>query len=648
MVDRFVSRFLAMLMMMVTFPCFSYYPKHLAGPPEEMDMVGYVDRKDTVVYSKSALIPLQLGRNAEGELTTDIELDIDAKEVQVMLFSGAQPSWSMGIKAPGETRYKTADRVATDVSEVDFGMGNEKYPATHFQFSDITAGRWSTRIYGNEGSERGYALVSSDSPYYLQTRRYQGGETVGEKVSFVFHASIDSDVFRVVNKDIGLIQAAHMHITEPNGERFSVSGYDDGKGVDQQALDGVFYAEFIARYSGEYQVQVEVSGQTPEGLPFHRTTEHVVAVVEADVELISKQATGSSLDENRMGISIRLDAPEHKTYRVMGEIWGSDSPDGKQTNKPVNWVSTMATIKNGVLSLESDNRWIMSADVYPPYEIRNLRLQDSYYFLNVLSVDRLSLQLPEISDRQRSAYKGEVTQDMLMGKKPQELINRFQRNFGKKLMLVHGYCSDGSWTDSQYHFADAAVFWDLNQNRSHDEYARLLDTYGDNFESFGIVAHSQGGAAALHLYTYYWSGLDNAGAGRLLQSVGTPYKGSPLAGVIAALGEVFGVRCGYNYNLTVIGANSWLSGIPTWARNKVNYYSTSFKDSWWRPDWCKLASDPILIDPDDGVVEKFRAQLAGGINRGHTEGQCHTKNMRDPAQTLDFNRNNIMSIYGAR
>ena len=152
----------------------------------------------------------------------------------------------------------------------------------------------------------------------------------------------------------------------------------------------------------------------------------------------------------------------------------------------------------------------------------------------------------------------------------------------------------------------------------------------------------------MHLYTYYWSGLDYSSGSRMIQSVGTPYQGTPLAGNLAALGNVFGVGCGYNSNLTTSGASSWLAGIPTWARNQVNYYSTSFSTKWWRYDYCNIATDVFLSDPEDGVVEKSRAQLSGGVNRGHKTGWCHTSGMRDPGQTGDSSRNSTMSNYAKR
>ena len=104
---------------------------------------------------------------------------------------------------------------------------------------------------------------------------------------------------------------------------------------------------------------------------------------------------------------------------------------------------------------------------------------------------------------------------------------------------MHGYCSSDVWGPVQYQFSDSDVFHDLEENRSHDQFANEIINFGSQYNSYGIVAHSQGGAASLHLYTYYWSGLDYASNGsRLIQSVGTPYQGTPLAGKLAALGDI--------------------------------------------------------------------------------------------------------------
>ena len=256
----------------------------------------------------------------------------------------------------------------------------------------------------------------------------------------------------------------------------------------------------------------------------------------------------------------------------------------------------------------------------------------------------------------------EITMEMRVGRKPiKEKPNMPGRSLSgnHKKILVHGYCSSTGNPFTNSHFTNYAVFSDPavrrrlggtsgTNNWSNDLFARKIDQFADDLglHGCGIIAHSQGGLAALHLYTYYWSCLDYGeyGGTRMIQSVGSPYQGTTLAGNIAAIGDVFGTGCGTQNDLTHAGAASWLSSIPSWARSKVHYYTTSFKDRWWAYDYCHLVSDVVLNDPDDGVIEKARGQLSGATNRGHTDNQCHTKYMRDPSQTENQSRNSNMNV----
>jgi hypothetical protein len=216
------------------------------------------------------------------------------------------------------------------------------------------------------------------------------------------------------------------------------------------------------------------------------------------------------------------------------------------------------------------------------------------------------------------------------------------------LMLVHGYCSDGSPFPANHFTGAVAQFLDPNVARSHDEFAQLIAAFGANFKSYGTVAHSQGGMASLHLYTFYWSGLDWAEGPRLIQSVGAPYQGTPLAGNLAVLGGIFGVGCGSVADMTPEGSTAWLSTIPTWARQRVWYWTTSYKDFPFSYDYCDFISDLFLSNPDDGVIERVRGQLPGGNNMGHTEGWCHVADMEDPPQCTDQTRNTQMNANAAR
>ena len=223
-------------------------------------------------------------------------------------------------------------------------------------------------------------------------------------------------------------------------------------------------------------------------------------------------------------------------------------------------------------------------------------------------------------------------------------------------MLVHGYCYSGdpenAWATSQF-TGDVSRYVNLNQNFSHDEFALDILAFGSQFKSYGIAGHSQGGTAGLHLYSFYWSGLDwstpsPADGGRVLQTLATPFQGTPLAGNIAALGEIFGIQCGANYDMTYDGAAYWLSFVPGWSRAATWSWTTSFADDSWWWDYCHIAADLILSDPEDGTVESFAGQLDGSNYMGLKEGWCHISNMSDPPQVLDTVRNAEIDLEAAR
>ena len=68
--------------------------------------------------------------------------------------------------------------------------------------------------------------------------------------------------------------------------------------------------------------------------------------------------------------------------------------------------------------------------------------------------------------------------------------------------------------------------------------------------------------------------LHEQNGGRKIQTVGTPWQGTPLMGSLVDLGKIFGFGCGYNADLTTDGASRWLSKIPVDTQKEVYYYTT--------------------------------------------------------------------------
>jgi len=200
------------------------------------------------------------------------------------------------------------------------------------------------------------------------------------------------------------------------------------------------------------------------------------------------------------------------------------------------------------------------------------------------------------------------------------------------------------------------VFQDFSQSRSNDEFALLIRELGDKYPSFSIAAHSQGGLASLHLYTYYWSGLDRSPAavgkeGRLIQTIGSPYRGCSLAGLVADIGSLFGFGCGANFDLSTDGAALWYSRIPKHPdgpESAIWYYTTSYDQSWWTESYCVLAASLVLFSPNDGTCEAKYAQLTSGHLLGNTAGECHIAGMRYQPQTQNKLRNADINSFASR
>ena len=434
--------------------------------------------------------------------------------------------------------------------------------------------------------------------------------------------------------------------------------------------DGWSEVSFTPSNTGGYAIRIDIEAMTEDNETVERQVLSAIEVLDKEIEDIQSVAFDVVDNDGEVEIEMTLNAnlydefspSDDTTYHVSADIVASDGME------PFT-ASGLADLRtDNTLKLTIQPEWFGGAT--GDYSVDYLKISTSGGTSTLLVMEggiQVHSTLPNpftipdhVSGRRLQETNEERMLRMTMGVKPQmesqneETLGNLrsrQLNPTGKVILSHGYCSGSNPWESDLKSkvgSKAVIFKDFDQSRSHNDFAILLRDLGDQegrYDGCGIIAHSQGGAAALHLYTYYWSCLDYAtgGGSRMIQSVGTPYQGTALAGNLAVLGQIFGVGCGASYDMTYSGASNWLSGIPSWARSEVNYYTTSFKDRWWAYDYCHIATDLLLNDPDDGTTEKSKGQLSGGINRGHRTGQCHTSGMRDLEQTKDQGRNQDMA-----
>ena len=115
----------------------------------------------------------------------------------------------------------------------------------------------------------------------------------------------------------------------------------------------------------------------------------------------------------------------------------------------------------------------------------------------------------------------------------------------KTLLLVHGLCgTDEAWPSK--HFTHSWSYGDsVERSKSNAEFAARIQEStrkeGMDILGFSSVGHSQGGLALLHMLAFLMSGLDTllidtlthggrfTNNHRLIQSLGSPYRGSDLS-----------------------------------------------------------------------------------------------------------------------
>lgn len=665
-------------------------PKHVAVPPEHMNEQKLLNAESKGVFSHSTMLPIfapEAARKSVSVKTSALEINqpiyFDGLSNSPVAFIGPNTDqWQLTLTDPNGRRViDESGSAQSRIPVTDIHMGSESFKGKKFTMKTPVAGTWqvkftrqanvksaSTAAGGKKGKPIGYLMFKGDPGYKLYSYLDNNFTTVNNDINIVAYM-VESGNDRgnrelmVQKKPLqGTVTKAVAEITTPSKQQISVALSDDGLNGDKIAGDGLFSGRIPTDEVGVYTNQLHLEGIRPDGIRFSRTSTDLYPVAQPSVRFTNASASLKSNGNGSAVISVPVEQlTENASVFMAAEVWGTN-PKGQPQS--ATWiggvVSPSITMRGTTLDLTLDSRWLKRNNLRAPYSLKALRLQtvdnnvplaelanlpiNGSSQITSISVDSLSANAMSSESQAKS---DSITREMLMGIAPVSTDRTIiAAGTGSKLLLVHGYCSGHVWNTSS--FSNSAEFKDFDQNRSHENFAIQIFNFGSAYASYGIVAHSQGGAAAVHLYSRYWSGLDNATGGRLIQSVGTPYQGTSLAGNLAVLGEVFGAGCGSNTDLTYSGAANWLSTIPSWARAEVDYYTTSFDTSFWTYDYCHLATDLLLDDPEDGTTEKWSGQLSGAVNKGHKKGWCHTTGMRDPAQYQDGSRNASMSSRAAR
>lgn len=419
--------------------------------------------------------------------------------------------------------------------------------------------------------------------------------------------------------------------------------------------------------AGNYSLEVDFTAFLTNGDVIQRTAYYGFPVISSPITL-SGNSTSKVLDNNRFEVSLDVDKKDNNTKDIVlvyAEIWSDD--------KPVSFINTMAHVdNNSQLSLAIDSRWFALAGSTnrQKFEFKNIKLLDPDTYLIIDEMKSLKVPVSRFPDAAYSRASEVIIDDnMLYGKNDVYLpfedakneIDAIRGGPANGIFLVHGWCANTTaW--NQFNFNDGPTFEYTNTNSSigRNNFAIAIRNQADAIftDWFSVVAHSQGGQAAVHLQAYFFSGLDLSPAPRPIQTVGAPYQGSTLmdlyffsgAGIINAIFNFS--DCEPQFSLTTPGSYFWSIFLPTATQNDTFYYRTihDTPNNFWQAlqfwRWkCNFASY-ILGGNDDGVTRPFKSWLLFGNNMGITESQCHTGGMRYTDQKDDLGRNNIMDQMG--
>lgn len=615
--------------------------KHIGAPASDLD-AGWLREPDPREHGTRShhgvldstfvdeSVTLQLHVPGHGPLRL-LPLGIDAEQ------------WTITATAPDGTIHAGRDDESTLQRGSLLPYGGQV--GQRLDIHDATPGLWTATISGGRPGDDIALYIEDGSPQrlrlWLDDYANHAGNEIRVQIGCSTQLSPDSNGVLAMNNAI------------VRGESIASASADlvheDGTRTPLPVRDGSIV--FRPDHAGVFTVAVDAILSDGRGGLLHRSATLPVAVAD-DRPVFTATANIEPLDDHRIGVVLPLSIRSDRDRVLAGaEVWAT-SHDG---HRPRCWIGGMTPIDETSLQLVLDTRWLHGCDG-DTVELRSVRIADVNTFVpldRLTSVALASIDIPTTAPTaaDRSAMQmgamrnGRTIRVDLSNATPP--ARRSAQYGGHNLMLVHGYCEDGdAWELNDFN-GDFTEYLNLEQNFTHDQFALDIWSFGSQYKSYSIVGHSQGGNAGLHLYSFYWSGIDWSTGDRKVQAVGTPFLGTPLAGSIADLGEVFGIQCGANYDMTYDGAAQWTSFIPGWSRSETWVWSTTFEDGWFY-DYCNLFSDFLLSDPEDGVVEVSQAHLDGTNDMGTKEGWCHIENMADPAQTYDPTRNAEMNSEGAR
>lgn len=639
--------------------------KHLSGPPSEFALHRVPDSSKVETIAQSSSVNLWFKPN--GNLLSTTTFPQDGVDEFVLSFaSPVSNTTRVELLREGNPVPPNQLKVVQGKYEVGDGADEVLSITTYLVTGCKRATYYTFNVYKDEEK-----FSESRFEKLLKDPRPDGVLSFVNNDGIKIHTHMQSYLLKVGSK-VGLnsfihddnnlltmesihIDHANMEVIFPDGTVEDFQMKDDGLSGDLKSNDGVFGAYFQAKAPGNYIMAASVDGTfSNEKVPFQRSTQHIIAVSSATLE-VKGTASMKQIDSHRVGINVDLvNTKNQPKIRAYAEVLGKNN---KGEYVPACWVGGVVSINNDAIELVMDLNWLSMNGLTGPIQIENVIINDmetNFVVANYPSI----INVDNSDSLIKFEFKSEnvITEQMRFGVNPHpKKVKSAKRDSNEDnnipdLLLLPGYCTDVNPFENSKSSFSKGFFPVKKGNFANDQYAlhMIEEAEKASMDSFSIIGHSQGGLVATHVLNFYWSGVANATDGRLVQSVASPYQGNTAAGSTANLGNIFGIGCGSNTDLSRDGAVNWLQGISSETRKHVHFYTATYEQGRFFGDWCSLPMNLVLQWPNDGVTELVYAPLPGAVNMGNKEKWCHSTEMTHPPVCDDQERNVEMNKVAAR
>ena len=504
-----------------------YQYKSLAGPATEFPTFA-PPGLTSGMHSRYYVLPSLTLKDPHDKWTHSFPVD-HCDILGIIMFAKDPKSYTIKFQSPSGDEV-SANRVYDE--KVGYGPAG-LYPSRTFLFHDPipNVGTWSIAVTSNTSSYPVSAtFYASFYPSDLIMQAFIPPENliVGQSIDIMALLPTEVSQGKTTNSTvyISALDKATTTIYLPDGREENVklkegpSGYMTNVKRDTGAKD--LYASFEAPMEGKYKTVVQVDGQLSDGTSFIRSLWYEFTVVPPSVEVTGK-VIGSLYTHDiservkvNFSIAINWDKSD-SSYRAFAQVWGTGE-DNEEV--PVAWISGLVEVQSreGCVSdchyieMELDTRWLELANAKPPLTLKSVTLDEMKTFITLSKSDAVEVIADDELMNWSPSLKAEdieIDWEMKEGYNPYRVKKEDNTTETGQLLLLHGYCASGGGFLLDY-FDNYLLFEDYEQTRLHDEFAKMvLDFIAEKGATrYSIVAHSQGGLVALHLYTYYQTGLD--------------------------------------------------------------------------------------------------------------------------------------------